>query len=274
MTKPWKALSLAFLIAVLAIASMAQQHKALTNKDIVDMTRQSLAEDVIIKVIQASDTDFDTSADALTELQASGVVQPVIDAMVRSQSTKSAAGSGVAAPATSAVPVMAALPGAPSAAVTAATPPSAPADANAGEVLLKEGTEVPLKFASDISSKTASDGDTVELTLDGDLKVGDVVVAKQGAHAVAVVSNAKRAGMLGKPGELNIQLQHLAAGDNRVRVRGTKAREGDSKTGTAVALTVLFGPIGLIKHGKEVEVKAGTPLTAFVDQDIWLPPAS
>jgi hypothetical protein len=33
-------------------------------------------------------------------------------------------------------------------------------------------------------------------------------------------------------------------------------------------LTVLFGPIGLIKHGKNVEVKAGTPIAAYVDEDI------
>jgi hypothetical protein len=39
-----------------------------------------------------------------------------------------------------------------------------------------------------------------------------------------------------------------------------------------VALTVLFGPIGLIKHGKNVEVKAGTPLTAYVDDDVPLDP--
>ena len=32
--------------------------------------------------------------------------------------------------------------------------------------------------------------------------------------------------------------------------------------GTAVALTVLFGPIGLIKHGKNVEVKASRPCEA------------
>lgn len=53
---------------------------------------------------------------------------------------------------------------------------------------------------------------------------------------------------------------------------GLKGREGESKTGATVALTVLFGPIGLIKHGKEVQIRAGTPLTVFVDQDILLPP--
>jgi hypothetical protein len=36
---------------------------------------------------------------------------------------------------------------------------------------------------------------------------------------------------------------------------------------------VLFGPIGLIKHGKEIVVKEGTPLAAFVDDDIALPAA-
>jgi hypothetical protein len=43
--------------------------------------------------------------------------------------------------------------------------------------------------------------------------------------------------------------------------------------GTAVALTVIFGPIGLIKHGKNVEVKQGTPLLAYVDQDFAVPTA-
>jgi hypothetical protein len=78
--------------------------------------------------------------------------------------------------------------------------------------------------------------------------------------------------MMGKPGELNIQPQYLVPDNNYIHIRGTKGREGDSRTGTAVALTVLFGPIGLIKHGKNVEIAAGTPLTAYIDQDIWLPP--
>ena len=31
-------------------------------------------------------------------------------------------------------------------------------------------------------------------------------------------------------------------------------------------------PIGLIKHGKNVDIPAGTPLVAYVEQDIWLAP--
>ena len=250
------------LVAAVSTLGWSQAQKSLTNKDVTDMVKQGMNEALIVKVIQASDSNFDVSTDAVAQLKAGGATQNIIDAMVQAQASKS---NAAATP-----------PPAASAALPASTAPAAapaPADAS-GKFLLKEGTEVPLKFANDLSSKTANEGDSVELTLDGDLKVGDVVVAKSGSRAVAVVSNAKKAGMMGKPGELNIQLQHLTIGGNRVRVRGTKGREGDSKTGTAVALTVLFGPIGLIKHGKNVEVKAGTPLTAYVDQDIILPPAS
>ena len=130
-----------------------------------------------------------------------------------------------------------------------------------------------LKFAQDLSSKTATDDDPVNLVLDEDLKVGDVTVAKAGAKALGTVTHAKKAGMMGKGGELNLRLEYLLVGDSRMRLRGTKGKEGEGKVGTAVALTVLFGPIGLIKHGKNVEVKQGTPLLAYVDQDFVVPPA-
>jgi hypothetical protein len=140
-----------------------------------------------------------------------------------------------------------------------------------GKIVLKEGSDVKLKFAQELSSKTASEGDTVNFVLAEDLKVGDVVVAKAGDKAVGTVSNAKKAGMMGKGGELSVRLEHLKAGDTKVRLRGSKGKAGDDKTGQAVALTVLFGPIGLIKHGKDIVVKEGTPLNAYVDEDATFP---
>ena len=157
-----------------------------------------------------------------------------------------------------------------------AAPAAAPAAVPSGPIVLKEGSDVSLKFDQDLSSKTAQEGDPVALVLDQDLTIGNVVVAKAGCKAVGEVTHAKRAGMMGKGGELNMRLDYIKVGDTRVMLRGTKGREGDDKTGTAVALTVLFGPIGLIKHGKEIDIKQGTPLKAFVADDITLPagPAS
>ncbi len=241
-------IALVLLVAFAAGFGWAQDHKALTNKDITDMVKQGLNDSVIVKVIQASDTNFDTSPDAMTQMQSAGASVQVMGAMLKAASSKKKA-----AETTTPAPVSRA---------PATAPASKPiADAHEGEYLLKEGTVVPLKFATDISSRYSSEGDKVQLTLVSDLKVGDVVVVKQGAKAIAVVTHAKKAGLLpGSNGELSIQVREMVSGENRIHLRGAGQRDG------------VMGPIGYVTHGN-IEVDEGTPLTAFVDEDIWLPPA-
>lgn len=253
-------LGLLALWTVAVVGAFAQTQKALTNVDVVTMTKDGFAPALIVKAIQSSSTNFDVSAQALVELKNAGVDQSVMEAMLTAQANKPSA------PTEAAHGPMGPADG-------GATDPSKPACSPSGGCLLRDSTQIALKFGADLTSKTAHEGDPVEFLLDEDVKVGDTVVVAKGAHAVATVSAAKRAGMMGKPGELSVQLQYLVVGSNHVHLRGTKGREGESKTGATVALTVLFGPIGLIKHGKNVEIPAGTPLTAYVDQDIWLPPA-
>jgi len=252
-------LALAAVCIVAAASAFAQTNKALTNADVVTMTKQGFAPPLLVKAILSSSTDFDVSANALVDLKNAGVDSSVMEAMLEAQANKPSAAAEAAHGA------MASPDG-------GAMDPSRPACTPNGGCLLRDSTEVSLKFAADLNSKTAHESDPVELLLDADLKVGDTLVAAKDTHAVATVSVAKKAGMLGKPGELSVQLQYLMVGGNRVHLRGTKGREGDSRTGATVALTVLFGPIGLIKHGKNVDIPAGTSLTAYVDQDIWLPP--
>jgi hypothetical protein len=137
-------------------------------------------------------------------------------------------------------------------------------------VLLKEGTEIELKLRDAITSKTAVEGDLVNLILDQDLRVGAMTVARAGSVAVATVSHAGKAGMLGRPGDLGLRLEYLRASDSSVRLRGTKGKQGKGKEGAAVALTVLFGPIGLIKHGRNAEFQEATRIMAYVDLDTEL----
>ena len=250
----FKGLALLITLAFLLVPqTSAQTRKPLTNDDIVNMTKQGFDPPLIVKAVETNATDFDVSATALLSLKNSGVDSSVMEAMLSAQSSKPSAAPD-------------ALHGA-----SAADSSNSTCSFSKG-CLIREGTEVSLKFESDLNSKTAVDGDPVEFVLDNDLKIGETTLVKKGAHAMATVSNAKKAGMMGKGGELNIQLQYLIAGDNRVLIRGTKGGEGDSKVGATVALTVIFGPIGLIKHGKNIDIPAGTPLVAFVQQDIWLPP--
>jgi hypothetical protein len=130
--------------------------------------------------------------------------------------------------------------------------------------LLEEGAAV------NFSSKTAAVDDPVNLVLDQDLKIGDLVIAKAGAKAVGTITHAKKAGMMGKAGELTMRLQYLIVGDARLKLRGSKAK-GQGKEGTTVALTVLLGPIGLIKHGKNVDIEEGTLLLAYTDENFDVP---
>ena len=146
-------------------------------------------------------------------------------------------------------------------------PPMPPA-----KVVLADGTDVPLTFDQDLSSKTAAEGDPVVCVLAEDLKVGDVVVAKAGSKAIGEVTNAKKAGMMGKAGELNIRMDYLKVGDVKVRLRGSKGKEGASGTTSAIVLTVLFGPIGLIKHGHNIEITKGQAIKVYVGDDASLVP--
>jgi hypothetical protein len=68
-----------------------------------------------------------------------------------------------------------------------------------------------------------------------DLKIGDLVIAKAGAKAVGTITHAKRAGLMGKAGELNMRLQYLIVADTRLKLPGTKGKEGQGKEGTTVA---------------------------------------
>lgn len=155
------------------------------------------------------------------------------------------------------------------------TQPATPAAAaDAAKLVLAEGTDVNLKFDQDLSSKTAVEGDAVEFVLAEDLKVGNVVVARAGCKAVGEVTNAKKSGMMGKAGELSVRVDYVRVGTTKVHLRGSKGKEGDSATGATVALTVLFGPIGLIKHGKNIEIAKGAPLKVYVSDDVALPPAA
>ena len=138
------------------------------------------------------------------------------------------------------------------------------------KVRVKDGTEVSLRFAQTLSSKRAAIGDAVNFTLDQDLKAGDRVVARKGATALGTVTQVRKSGMMGRGGELNLRLEYLKAGDTKIKLRGLQGRQGDNKEGAMIGLTLAFGMVGFLKHGKQAEIKEGTPLKAYVDQDTEL----
>ncbi len=129
-----------------------------------------------------------------------------------------------------------------------------------------EGTELALRFNDHLSSETASQGDRFSVTLDEPIKLADGTVIPAGYRGVGEVTTAEHKGMMGKGGQLNVRLNYLSIGDIHLHLRASQGAAGKDSIGATVALTVLFGPIGLIKHGHDVEIQQGQKITAFVDE--------
>jgi hypothetical protein len=140
----------------------------------------------------------------------------------------------------------------------------------AAGIKVPEGTEMVIKLNDGLSSGTNTEGDQFSITLQEPVQLADGVVLKPGYRGRGEVVKVKKKGFAGQAGELNIRVNYVRIGDTRVRLRGNKGSEGQGAMGATVALAVLFGPLGLLKHGHDVEIKAGQTLTVYVDADAEL----
>ena len=133
---------------------------------------------------------------------------------------------------------------------------------------IADGTEFTVVTVDEITSKTAAEGDPLTFKVMEDFKVdGQTVIAKD-TIVKGTVAQAKKAGMMGKGGSLGIRVESTMTVDGqKLKLRSTKGKEGDDKTGTTVALVVLFGPLGFLKKGKNAVIKPGTQIKVYTDEE-------
>jgi len=133
---------------------------------------------------------------------------------------------------------------------------------------LPDGTEFTVVTVDEITSKTAAEGDPLTFKVAEDVKVdGQTVIAKD-TIVKGSVAQAKKAGMMGRGGSLGIRVESTMTVDSqKLKLRSTKGKEGDDKTGTTVALVVLFGPLGFLKKGKNAVIKPGTQIKVYTDEE-------
>lgn len=147
---------------------------------------------------------------------------------------------------------------------------------------LSEDTPVKLKLTRTMSSKDAKANEKVDFEVLEDIKVRDVVVVKQGAMAIATVTEAQPKRRMGRAGKLNINIDYVQLVDGeKVPLRAVKGGSGGnhtaSMTGAIVASSILFfpaAPFFLFMHGKDITIPKGTEITAYVAADTVLDPAA
>jgi hypothetical protein len=135
------------------------------------------------------------------------------------------------------------------------------------EIVLPDGTEFQVITTEEISGKIAVAGDPLTFKVEDDVKVNGQVVIAEGTVVKGTVANAKKSGRLGKGGQLGIRIESTTAIDGqKIKLRATKASEGDDKTGTVIALSLLLSPLFFLKRGKDAKIKAGTKITVYTDE--------
>ena len=135
------------------------------------------------------------------------------------------------------------------------------------EVVLPDGTEFTVVTTEEISGKVAVEGDPLTFKVEDDVKVNGQLVIAEGTVVKGTVANAKKSGRLGKGGQLGIRVETTTAVDGqKIKLRATKASEGDDKTGTVIALSLLLSPLFFLKRGKDAKIKAGTKIKVYTDE--------
>jgi hypothetical protein len=137
----------------------------------------------------------------------------------------------------------------------------------AEEIVLAEGTPLSVVTAQEITSKTASPNDPVNFKVDEDLVVNGQVLVRKGTAAIGSVIHAEKGGYMGKSGKLGIQVESTQTVDDaRLKLRAAKGKEGDDKTNSTAALSMI-SPLFLFKKGGEAKIAEGTRVTVYVAEE-------
>jgi len=231
--------------------TFAQDIAPLTNSDIVTMIRAKLPSALIIEKINNSSCRFDTFPSVLAELKYKGVPDDVLMAMVRAPHGAPAATERRPDKSEQAVRVSSASP-------TAVGP----------EIALPEGTEFSVETVDEISSKTASENDPVNLRVIESVRVEDVVVIRAGTLVKGIIATVEQRGHLGKGGKIGMRVESTTAVDGqKIRLRASKGKGDTGTVGSTIVLSVLISPLFLLRRGNHAVIKPGTKIQVFTDEE-------
>jgi len=144
----------------------------------------------------------------------------------------------------------------------------------AAQIVVPDGTKLRLRLDQTLSSATAEEGQTVELSVAEAVKIDGVTVVQEGARATGTVVLAQEKRRMGRSGKLDFSVDRVRAVHGEflpVRYTLTK-KQGDSKsvsTGVITAgVAVVFWPAApfvLLRRGKDTTINKGVTFDVFID---------
>ncbi len=131
--------------------------------------------------------------------------------------------------------------------------------ATAREVVLKAGTAVPMQLVNTVTGKNAAVGQIVDFRVTSDIKVDGVTVIPANSVAKAQVVRAKKNGLFGSAGEIQLTVNSVTAVDGTqvILSGGTLSDEGKNKLVLSIFLCFLI-------KGGQGELPAGMACSPIV----------
>jgi hypothetical protein len=144
------------------------------------------------------------------------------------------------------------------------------------QIAIPDGTKLRVRLDQTISSATADEGQTVELSVTEPVKIGDVTVIGEGARVTGTITQAQEKRRMGRAGHLDFSIDRVRAIDGEwIPLRYTlNKKSGDShavRTGVITAgVAAVFwpaAPVFLLMKGKDTTINKGVIFDAFTDEN-------
>jgi hypothetical protein len=152
----------------------------------------------------------------------------------------------------------------------AVSPIAAP---NHGMAVLRTGTEVPLKLSEMITTKgkQLKVGQRVHMEVAEPVLVNGVIVIPAGSPAMGEITEVRNKGMWGKSGHFTGRALYTTVNGRQMRLSGGFDDKGKAGgTGAVAASALVFLPAGFFMTGTSAKLEMGTPVKAFMDEDVQL----
>jgi hypothetical protein len=148
-----------------------------------------------------------------------------------------------------------------------ATLPAPASAATPADITLPANTVIELELLDGVGSALSKPGDPFRMRVAQDVSRGGRVLIPAGTEALGAVVHAARAGAGGKGGELILAARHLDCAQGPVRLRSSFGAAGKHRVGASIATGLVVGPFAMLIRGKNVELPAGSPVSARLAED-------
>lgn len=138
------------------------------------------------------------------------------------------------------------------------------------EAVLPANTQIGLSMNETITTKGKrwNEGDTFELTVTHDVRMGNYVIVPRGSRGVGRITYLTNKGAFGKSGKMEIDLEYVEVHGQQIPITGHYRQEGEGNTVGTVAGVVAVGVFAGFVTGHSGVIPQGRELTAYTKQDL------